>query len=86
MDVIRDYPDYSIGSRRWDERVYHPDRNGTIRPLASLWKQPPGYIELIFSGVRLLEVAPVRRAMQLVLGKPEHQMRFVFGDRQEVAP
>ncbi len=86
LDVIRDYPDYSTGSRRWDERVYHPDCNGTIRPLASLWSQPPGYIELIFSGVRLLEVAPVRRAMQLVLGKPEHQMRFVFGDRQEVAP
>jgi hypothetical protein len=85
LDVIREYPDYSIGSRHWDQRVFHPDRKGTVRPLAALWQQPPGFIELIFSGMRLLEVGPVRRTMQLVLGKPEHEMRFVFGDRQEVA-
>ena len=28
LDAIRDYPDFPEGSRRWDERVYHPDVNG----------------------------------------------------------
>jgi hypothetical protein len=86
LDVIREYPDYSIGSRRWDERVFHPDRNRVVRPLAWLWDQPPGFIELVFAVVRLLEVTPVKRVMQLALGKPEHEMRFMLGGRQEVAP
>ncbi len=28
LDVIRNYPEYPIGSRRWDERIFHPDGNG----------------------------------------------------------
>lgn len=86
LDVIREYPDYPLGSRRWDERVFHPDSAGTIQPLAALWKKPPSFIELFFSTVRLLEVDPFKRAMQFVLAKPEHEMRFVFGDGQEVGP
>jgi hypothetical protein len=35
LDAIRDYPDFPEGSRRWDERVYHPDMNGVDRPSAS---------------------------------------------------
>jgi hypothetical protein len=86
LDVIRDYPDYPIGSQRWDERVYHPDVNGVVRPLSALWQKTPDFIEFAFAGVRLLEVGAVRRAMQLALGKPEHEMRFMLRDGQEVAP
>ena len=44
LDAIRDYPDFPEGSRRWDERVYHPDVNGVDRPLSQLWPdgQAPG--------------------------------------------
>jgi hypothetical protein len=80
LDVIREYPDYSTGSRRWDERVFHPDRNGVMRPLSALWQKPPAFIELFFSLVRMLEMEPVRRTMLRALAKPEHQMRFVLGD------
>jgi hypothetical protein len=86
LDVIREYPDDSLGPRRWDQRVFHPDRFGVIRPLSELWSKPPGFIELFFSTVRLLELAPVRKAVQLALAKPEHQMHFVLGNGQEVAP
>jgi hypothetical protein len=86
LDVIRDYPNYPIGSRHWDERVYHPDANGVVRPLSALWGKSPGFIEFAFSAVRLLEVGAVRRAMQLALGKPEHEMEFMLRDGQEVAP
>jgi hypothetical protein len=38
LDAIRDYPHFPEGSRTWDERVYHPDSNGHIRPLSTMWK------------------------------------------------
>ena len=37
IDAIRHYPEFPQGSRTWDERVYHPDANGVIRPLSELW-------------------------------------------------
>jgi len=65
LDVIRNYPEYPIGSRRWYERVFHPDGNGgPDRPLSALWKAPPKYVEQILSGIRLLENATVQRGMQ----------------------
>jgi hypothetical protein len=41
IDAIRHYPEFPQGSRTWDERVYHPDANGVIRPLSELW--PKGH-------------------------------------------
>ncbi len=65
LDVIRDYPDYPIGTRRWDNRVFHPGRNTNAdRPLSTLWKAPPAFIEFIFSALRLLENAAVQRALK----------------------
>ena len=84
LDVIREYPDYSNGSRHWDERVFHPDRAGVIRPLAALWVKPPFYVRHFFSLVRLLENAPVRKALRSALSRPQ-QPRLVLGGRQEVA-
>jgi hypothetical protein len=67
LDVIRNYPEYPIGTRRWDDRIFHPDANGgPDRPISALWKAPPAYVEQILSGVRLLENAAVQRAMQFV--------------------
>jgi len=86
LDVIREYPDYSSGSRHWDERVFHPDNFGVIRPLAALWVSPPFYVRHFFSVVRLLELAPVRRALQLALARPQQQVPFGLSGRQEVAP
>jgi len=65
LDVIRNYPEYPIGSRRWDDRVFHPDGNGgPDRPLSTLWKAPPAFLEQILSGIRLLENATVQRGMR----------------------
>ena len=61
IDVIRDYPDFPQGSRRWDERVFHPDSEGIVRPLAELWPggQPPRYMLTILAAVRMLGSRPV---------------------------
>lgn len=85
LDVIREYPDYSSGSRHWDERVFHPDRTGVIRPLSAMWQKPPAYIRNFFSVVRLLEMAPVQKAVQLALARPQSPVHFALSDRQEVA-
>jgi hypothetical protein len=67
LDVIRNYPENPAGSRRWDERIFHPDANGGAdRPISSLWNAPPEYVEQILGAVRLLENATVQRVMELL--------------------
>jgi len=67
LAAIRDYPDFPEGSRRWDERVYHPDAEGKIRPVAELWAtgQAPGYLSAILNAVRMLGAAPVSTGLRL---------------------
>jgi len=47
LDAIRDYPEFPQGSRTWDERVYHPDAKGVVRPLSELW--PDGHAPRLLS-------------------------------------
>ena len=64
IDTIRDYPEHPVGSRRWDERVFHMDfQTGYHRPLAALWKAPPAFLGHIFSIFRMGENASVRHAL-----------------------
>jgi hypothetical protein len=83
LAAIRNYPDFPEGSRRWDERVYHPDAQGTMRPLAELWMTgtAPAYLSAILAAVRMMGAGPVSsglrlawndtNAMRTVLSEPE---------------
>jgi hypothetical protein len=73
IDTIRDYPEHPVGSRRWDERVFHMDfQTGYHRPLSTLWKAPPPYLGRIFSIFRMMENASVRHALNFTFrGKSE---------------
>ncbi len=66
LDVIRDYPDFPQGSRRWDERVWHPGPDGTMVPIAELWPREaaPVYIRALLAGVRGLGTRPVSRGLR----------------------
>jgi len=67
LDVIREYPDYPEGSRRWDNRIFHPDAiDGTDRPISTLWKAPPAYVERTFACIRVLEHTAVQRVLRRV--------------------
>jgi len=66
LDVIRYYPEYPEGSRRWDDRVFHPDKTGQEVPLSTFWKSPPKFVERIFSVFRLAENATVQWAAKRV--------------------
>jgi hypothetical protein len=67
LAAIRNYPEFPEGSRRWDERVYHPDAQGKIRPLSELWNdgKTPGYLTGLLNGVRMLGSAPVSSGLKL---------------------
>jgi len=67
LAAIRDYPHFPEGSRRWDERVYHPDSSGAIRPLSSLWitGHAPVYIRSILNAVRLMGSAPLSNGLRM---------------------
>lgn len=38
LDAVTDFPEFPEGWRRWDDRAFHPDREGTMRPLSQLWE------------------------------------------------
>ena len=67
LDAIRDYPHFPEGSRTWDERVYHPDANGQIRPLSTLWKDGhvPKVVRITMNAVRVMGAAPVSRGLRI---------------------
>jgi hypothetical protein len=70
LDVIREYPEFPEGSRRWDDRVFHPDtrKGGNDRSVSSLWRASPAFIEHIFSVVRVMENSTVQRAWGRLFG------------------
>ncbi len=38
LDAVTDFPEFTEGWRRWDDRAFHPDREGVMRPLSQLWE------------------------------------------------
>lgn len=47
VDAVREYPEHSEGERCWYNRTFHPDPIGVHRPLASLWRKTPVFLEAI---------------------------------------
>ena len=80
LDAIRHYPEFPQGSRTWDERVYHPDANGVVRPLSELWPhgRAPHAISLLIGAVQLLGAGPVSGGLRLAWSDSQ-QMRLALG-------
>ncbi|HVJ09615.1 MAG TPA: hypothetical protein VM554_14655 [Acidisarcina sp.] len=83
LDAIRHYPDFPQGSRRWDERVYHPDRNGVIRPLCELWNndKAPWAMRYALEAVRMMGSKPVSSSLRLAWAE-SRQLRFALGEQE----
>ena len=83
IDAIRDYPDFPEGSRRWDERVYHPDQNGVDRPLSQLWPDgnAPRYMRMLIQFVRVLGSHPVSHGLRVAWSE-SHELQFALGERE----
>jgi hypothetical protein len=67
LDAIRDYPHFPEGSRRWDQRVYHPDRYGVMQPISELWNggRAPRFIRGILAAVKMMGAAPVSGGLRM---------------------
>ncbi len=83
IDAIRPYPDFPIGSRTWDERVYHPDANGVVRPLSELWPDgnAPSIMRWGIALVLLMGKAPVSSGLRMAWSEA-HQLRLALGEQE----
>lgn len=83
LDAIREYPEFPLGSRSWDERVYHPDVQGVTRPLREIWRtgKPPKQIGWIVSMVQMLGKGPVYGGLRLAWND-SRSMRLALGENE----
>ncbi|MGO9434622.1 MAG: PHP domain-containing protein [Terracidiphilus sp.] len=83
LDAIRDYPEFPQGSRTWDERVYHPDAQGLVRPLSELWPDgaAPRPITWALAMVQLLGKGPVSGSLRIAWSDSQ-KLRLALGDQE----
>jgi hypothetical protein len=81
IDAIRNYPEFPQGSQNWDERVYHPDRNGVIRPLSEMWPsgKSPAFMRAIIGAVQLMGRGLVSGGLRMAWSEA-HQLRLALGE------
>ncbi|HUK29549.1 MAG TPA: hypothetical protein VLV89_00445 [Candidatus Acidoferrum sp.] len=72
LDIVRYYPENPVGSRRWDDRVFHPGRpREVMQPLSALWRKPPEIITKAFSLISLVEKDSVGNALRMMMAQDE---------------
>ena len=83
LDAIRDYPDFPEGSRRWDERVYHPDAYGVVRPLSEIWPggRAPRILTAMLTMVRMMGKGPFSSSLRYAW-TDSSKLRFELGDQE----
>jgi hypothetical protein len=82
LDAIRNYPDFPQGSRRWDERVYHPDAAGAIRPLSELWPgdgRAPWHLNWVIEAVKMMGSKPVSGSLRMAWNE-SRELQFALGE------
>jgi hypothetical protein len=83
LAAVRDYPEFPEGSQRWDERVFHPDAEGKMRPLAEVWfrGRAPVYLHALIAAVRLMGAPPVSSGLRLAWNEAS-SMRTALAERK----
>src|SRR5580704_16501143 len=83
IDAVRNYPEFPQGSRNWDERVYHPDRNGVVRPLSEIWPtgKAPAAMRAIIGSVQLMGRGLVSGGLRMAWSEA-HQLHLALGERK----
>jgi hypothetical protein len=83
IDAIRHYPDFPQGSRSWDDRVFHPDAAGIVRPLSELWPKgsAPRLIGVGLALVQAMGQGLVAGGLRLAWSESD-QMRLALGEHE----
>ncbi len=81
IDAIRHYPEFPQGSRTWDERCYHPDAQGVVRPMSEIWPKgrPPRAMSVMIAMIQMMGQVPVSGGLRLAW-KDSEQMRLALGE------
>jgi hypothetical protein len=81
IDVVRFYPEFPRGSRRWDERFYHPGVNGAPRPLSELWLDgtPPWAMRWSIRLFQMMGRRPVSSSLRMVWSDAD-QLHLALGE------
>ncbi|MBC8165575.1 MAG: hypothetical protein H7Y20_06860 [Bryobacteraceae bacterium] len=70
LDVVRDYPELSVGRRRWTDRVFFRNCDGNVNALSALWEgDGPSVVQWFMVAVRLLESPRLRGALRIALAE-----------------
>jgi hypothetical protein len=80
LDTTEMQPGHPLGTY-WDDRTFHLDRNGVMRPISHLWKKRPTFIETVFAVFRLLENGTVSQAIASDVLRRQ-QMKFLIGQEE----
>ncbi len=83
IDAVRHYPEFPQGSRTWDERTYHPDSNGVIRPLSELWPggSPPRVISAGLALVQIMGRGLLAGGLRMAWSNSD-QLRLALGEQE----
>ena len=81
VDAIRHYPEFPQGSRTWDERVYHPDAQGVVRPLSELWPSgsAPWAMSWIIGMVQAMGQGVVSGGLRIAWSE-QNQLQLALGE------
>jgi hypothetical protein len=59
LNAITDYPEFMPGWQNWDDRAFHPDKDGVMRSFAELW--PNGKApRLLMGAIRVVRLGAVK--------------------------
>jgi hypothetical protein len=78
--VIADYPNHPEGRRRWDERTFHPNRNGDVVPMSQLWRVgPPEFLKSIFAAALLASRLQMQNLLRGWWSRDNHSLVLPSG-------
>ncbi len=80
LDAIRYYPEHSDGAYHWDQRTFHPRRDGEVQPLSALWHRVPPFLQFILGVARLAESTPLPNTLRHYGSRPAHQLPGLAGN------
>jgi hypothetical protein len=65
LDAVSDFPEFTPGWQRWDERCFHKDRFGVMRPMSELWHdgKTPKPLMMGIQVVRMARNATIGRSI-----------------------
>jgi len=83
VDAVRYYPEFPQGSRSWDDRVFHPDAAGVVRPLSGLWPKgsAPRALGAGIALVQLMGQGLVSGGLRLAWSD-SNQLRLALGEHE----